>query len=231
MRFNGRIFVYLAENNTSLFFEPNKSKCLDLIVQILDRTPFCFNMTYQLHINTSYVINRNLSVYSRPVYAPETFNLYLASSNCCNISFVSSFLPQLNNQSTVRIDLNATNTTNTTEMRIPIRLGVNCEHLSVFELNYTAEFDTISANYLNLSDTNNTITSNSTVKGGKYLTTKLLSLTVNRTASINFIRFDFINLEKFQFYFLSLKVRRKILKYHFVSILSIQQIYFLRHNF
>lgn len=193
--------TFLSTDNSEIFINPGRTECINITVLVSNRFTYCYNVSFQLKVNVSYVLNRSLSLFSLPVSA-DAFDLNLASTNCCSISFASSFL---NGSNSLRILLNSSNSTE--RFRIPLELNPLCSNLGLIDLIYAAEYDSYSNEFLIFSDTEYSAQSNELINE-KYMIRKDFSLLINtrQTNTIWFIDFNLTQMENFNYYLFNIKL-------------------------
>lgn len=193
----------MLPNSTERIFGPGKTECLLISVLVPANFINCFNVTFQLKLNTSYVVNQNLSIYSEPV-ENDIIYLNLANSNCCSISFSSAFL----SNTSIQYKVNNSKEANSSIIRIPIELDSDlCSKVELININFNVEHDSTSEKFLYFAE-NEEITSVTKLVNSKSKVFKQFSFlisTKDRNGS-QFIEFNIVNADQFKFFFFNLKL-------------------------
>lgn len=166
---------------------------------------YCYNISFKLTYNTSYVINRALSIYSAPI-SIDSMTFALNNSNCCSIEFASRFI-SASQTPPIRIQLvdkfgklNAT-------VEIAIQLSQLClsiEAVTSIDLSYMVEYDSASDESLKFNDFEYEPPQFNKLVDGKYMTSRRLSVSI-RSLTAEF-EFSVNSLDLFRFFFLPIKL-------------------------
>lgn len=167
---------------------------------------YCYNISFTLTYNTSYVINRALSIYSAPI-SIDSMTLVLNNSNCCSIEFASRFISP-SQTPPIRIQLvdkfgkwNAT-------VQIAVDLSQLCLPVEAattsIDVSYMVEYDSASDESLKFNDFEYEPPQLNKLVDGKYVTSRRFSVSVRRLTAE--FEFSVNSLDLFRFFYLPIKL-------------------------
>lgn len=189
----------LSDNSSQIVFNPGKTECIYVIPSSWYKN--CYNITFQLRLNSSYVINNNLLLYSS-LQSVDIFNFQSINTNCCSVSFDSRFI-----SNTLEMPINFSNSSLSRQsIRVPIELK-SCSELGLISISYNVEYDSIADEFFDFIDIEESFQPRNLVNG-KYLATKQLYFSINtkeKNASW-FIEFDLVRMNVYPYYFLPVKL-------------------------